>query len=45
MEELLKESCFRIYHFYLAIWDAEVGEQVQVVCLSLIVNTIDMQSM
>ena len=33
MEELLKESCFRGYHGYSAIWDAEIGEQVHVVCL------------
>ena len=28
MEELIKESCFRGYHFYSSIYDAEIGEQV-----------------
>ena len=41
MEELQNESCFCGYHLYLAIWDAQIGEQVHVVCLSPMMNAID----
>ena len=41
MEELQKESCICGYHIYSSILDAEIGEQVQVVGSSPIMNVND----
>ena len=41
-QRVIKGELLCGYHFYSAIWDTEIGEQVHVVCLSLIINAIDM---
>ena len=39
---VLKRELFRGYHFYTPSCDAEIGEQVHVVCSSPVMNMIDM---